>query len=46
MKEKFETLLFIYQRDASENGYNPSLAFRVIALYLYTEVKIEFNLIE
>ena len=46
MKEKFATLLQIYQTNAYENGYNPTLAFRVIALYIYTEVQTEFNLFE
>lgn len=38
MKEKFSVLLQIYHKNAFENGYNPTLAFRVIALYLFTEV--------
>lgn len=36
MKDKFSVLLQIYQKNAFENGYNPALAFRVIALYLFT----------
>lgn len=37
----------MYKGDAYENGYNAMLAFRVIWLYLYCEIKHEgFSLIE
>ena len=52
MKEKFTVLLEMYVKNAYENGYNSTLAFRVICLYLYCEFKpsddesLQFNLVE
>ena len=39
MKQKFKILVEMYKGDAYANGYNPALAFRVIWLFLYCELK-------
>ena len=52
MKQKFSFLIQVYLNKAYETGYNSSLAFRVISLYLHCEFKnneeglVEFNLVE
>lgn len=39
MRDKFKVLMEMYLKNAYENGYNSTLAFRVIGLYLYCEFK-------
>lgn len=39
MKEKFVFLINVYLSKSFENGYNPTLAFRVISLYLFCDFK-------